>query len=239
MCGLSAYILTYTCNTGTRSSFIYEFSSVSLFFFFLSFLNSILIFFYSFIFFFFFFRLIISTRFDFVNVGRNPSCEIWRKNPNSRACARRDAHYNFEKCFSKYVSREINDRSSLTRSIDKIFFLPGLSWTGNKVTLFLKHLCLLFFLLSLRLHVREITDKGIGEDYIGSRSEKRRGGKIERDISQWWVRKISYIDSLWDWFVIVEAMRIGDEYFVTLIHSVYIYLFNYINQFIVSSFIYR
>lgn len=145
MCGLSAYILTYTCNTGTRSSFIYEFSSVSLFFFFLSFLNSILIFFYSFIFFFFFFRLIISTRFDFVNVGRNPSCEIWRKNPNSRACARRDAHYNFEKCFSKYVSREINDRSSLTRSIDKIFFLPGLSWTGNKVTLFLKHLRLLFF----------------------------------------------------------------------------------------------
>lgn len=96
-------------------------------------------------FFFFFFRLIISTRFDFVNVGRNPSCEIWRKNPNSRACARRDAHYNFEKCFSKYVSRQINDRSSLTRSIDKIFFLPGLSWTGNKVTLFLKHLCLLFF----------------------------------------------------------------------------------------------
>lgn len=54
MCGLSAYILTYTCNTGTRSSFIYEFSS--LFFFFLSFVNSILIFFffifYSFTFFF-------------------------------------------------------------------------------------------------------------------------------------------------------------------------------------------
>lgn len=89
---------------------------ICLSFFFLSFLNSILIFFYSFIFFFFFFRLIISTRFDFVNVGRNPSCEIWRKNPNSRACARRDAHYNFEKCFSKYVSREINDRSSLRRS---------------------------------------------------------------------------------------------------------------------------
>ena len=118
MCGLSAYILTYTYNTGTRSSFIYEFSSVSLFFFFLSFLNSILIFFFSFFF-----------------------------DERIRTLARvhEGTHYNFEKCFSKYVSREINDRSSLTRSIDKIFFLPGLSWTGNKVTLFLKHLCLLFF----------------------------------------------------------------------------------------------
>lgn len=119
---------------------------ICLSFFFLSFFSEFHSHFFLFVyFFFFFFRLIISTRFDFVNVGRNPSCEIWRKNPNSRACARRDAHYNFEKCFSKYVSRQINDRSSLTRSIDKIFFLPGLSWTGNKVTLFLKHLCLLFF----------------------------------------------------------------------------------------------
>lgn len=42
----------------------------------------------------------------------------------------------------------------IVESIHEIFF-PGLFWTGNELTLLFKHLCLLF-LLSLRLHVREI-----------------------------------------------------------------------------------
>lgn len=121
MCGLSAYILTYTCNTGTRSSFIYEFSSL-FFSFFLLWIP------YSFFFFLFFIRLLfffyfcfISTCFGFVNVGRNPSCEIWRKNPNSRAYARRDAKVLQLREMLRRVSHEINDRSLLT-SIDEIFF---------------------------------------------------------------------------------------------------------------------
>lgn len=124
-------------------------------------------------------------------------------------------------------------KSMIVESIHEIFFSRFIL-NGNELTLLLKHLCLLF-LLSLRLHAfARDRDKSIGRGYIGSRSEKRRGGKIERDISQWWVRKISYIDSLWDWFVIVEAMRIGDEYFVTSIYSVYIFIQLHFN----SSFLY-
>lgn len=70
---------------------------IRLFFFFLFWIPFSFFFFLFLIRLLFFFRSIIWTCFSFVNVGRNPSCEIWRKNPNSRAYARRD--YNFEKCF--------------------------------------------------------------------------------------------------------------------------------------------
>lgn len=41
----------------------------------------------------------------------------------------------------------------------------------------------IFFTLPTFTRARD-RDKSIGRGYIGSRSEKRRGGKIERDISQ-------------------------------------------------------
>lgn len=123
-------------------------------------------------------------------------------------------------------------KSMIVESIHEIFFSRFIL-NGNELTLLLKHLCLLFFTLPTFTRARD-RDKSIGRGYIGLRSEKRCGGKIERDISQWWVRKISYIDSLWDWFVIVEAMRIGDEYFVTSIYSVYIFIQLHFN----SSFLY-
>lgn len=84
---------------------------------------------------FFFYFCFISTCFGFVNVGRNPSCEIWRKNPNSRLYARRDAKVLQLREMFRRVSHEINDRSLLT-SIDEIFFFPGLFWTDNKSTVF-------------------------------------------------------------------------------------------------------
>lgn len=70
---------------------------ICLFFFFLFWIPFSFFFFFLFLIRLLFFRSIIWTCFGFVNVGRNPSCEFWRKNPNSRAYARRD--YNFEKCF--------------------------------------------------------------------------------------------------------------------------------------------
>ena len=73
-------------------------------------------------------------------------------------------------------------KSMIVESIHEIFFSRFIL-NGNELTLLLKHLCLLFFTLPTFTRARD-RDKSIGKGYIGSRSEKRRGGKIERDISQ-------------------------------------------------------
>lgn len=100
-------------------------------------------------------------RFAFVNVDRNPSHEIRRKDSMDRA----------------------------TRDQKKI---------------------------SLQVYLdREVRNDG--------------GGKIERDtFSQWRVRKISYIDSLWDWFFNCRSdanRRWLLRYFNTLYFNVYVYIY--------------
>lgn len=174
MCGFFLYFSAYNlmqyatrCNTSAGSSFIYEFSftSFSFFIFFFRFFpfSSSSCKFHSHSHAFSFFSLILFClyRFAFVNVDRNPSHEIRRKDSMDRA----------------------------TRDQKKI---------------------------SLQVYLdREVRNDG--------------GGKIERDtFSQWRVRKISYIDSLWDWFFNCRSdanRRWLFRYFNTLYFNVYVYIY--------------
>lgn len=152
------------CNTSAGSSFIYEFSFTffSFFFHFFPFSSSSCKFHsHSHAFSFFSLILFCLYRFAFVNVDRNPSREIRRKDSMDRA----------------------------TRDQKKI---------------------------SLQVYLdREVRNDG--------------GGKIERDtFSQWRVRKISYIDSLWDWFFNCRSdanRRWLFRYFKTLYFNVYVHIY--------------
>lgn len=164
------------CNTSAGSSFIYEFSFTffSFFFHFFPFSSSSCKFHsHSHAFSFFSLILFCLYRFAFVNVDRNPSREIRRKDSMDRA----------------------------TRDQKKI---------------------------SLQVYLdREVRNDG--------------GGKIERDtFSQWRVRKISYIDSLWDWFFNCRSdanRRWLFRYFKTLYFNVYVHIYIYRFIYLIISFI--